>query len=46
MYSYFLQQSTVLFIFPLEKGGKGLIPAGNTKPEEKLEENMGGLKLT
>ena len=29
----------VLFVFPSEKGGRGLRPAGNTKPEEKLEEN-------
>ena len=28
----------VLFVFPSEKGGRGLRPAGNTKPEEKLEE--------
>jgi len=26
-------------VFPLEKGGRGLRLAGNTKPEEKLEEN-------
>ena len=32
----------VLFVFPSEKGGRGLRPAGNTKPEEKLEENRGG----
>ena len=37
----------VLFVFPSEKGGagRGLRPAGNTKPEEKLEENRGGVKI-
>ena len=29
----------VLFIFLLEKGGRGMRPAGNTKSDEKLEEN-------
>ena len=36
----------VLFVFPSEKGGRGLRPTGNTKPEEKLEEKRGGGKLT
>ena len=35
----------VLFVFPSEKGGRGFRPAGNTKPEEKLEENRGGGKV-
>ena len=31
------------FRFPFgERGGRGLRPAGNTKPEEKLEENEWG----
>ena len=38
------------FLFSLrEKGGRGLRHAGNTKPEEKLEENReegGGEKIT
>ena len=34
------------FRFPFgERGGRGLRPTGNTKPEEKLEENRGGLKI-
>ena len=38
--------SSFRFIFE-KKGGRGLRLAGNTKPEEKLEENRGGLvKLT
>ena len=41
----------VLFVFSSRKGGRGLRLAGNTKPEEKLEENRGGgggglMKLT
>ena len=36
----------VLFVFPSEKeGGRGLRPNGNTKPEEKREENRGGIKI-
>ena len=43
-----METPQVLFVFPSEKGGgRGLRPAGNTKPEGKLEENRGGVvKLT
>ena len=33
--------SSFRFLFE-KRGGRGLKPAGNTKPEEKLEENRGG----
>jgi hypothetical protein len=40
-----MEIAQVLFVFPSEnrERGRGLRPAGNTKPDEKLEENRRGL---
>ena len=41
-----MEITQVLFVFPSEKGGgRGLRPTGNTKPEKKLEENRGLVKI-